>query len=236
MKKSTSIIVLVAAALIIQSCAGIIPMGGNGSVALDSVNTAGNNPVGRSNTPGTFRTGIYSQSSLATTATANTTGPSPSPEELVANSSSSAGNSAARSTKRFITEVALNNRSEVKLSTLALSRTKNSMVRSYASALLNNHDDMDKELKEMAVSKKVLLPGPDTADISEMMSKMTNMSDDQFDKEYMKMIIKDHRDVAGLFKQGTGLADPAVKAYAGKYLPIVKDQIKDASSLRSKLR
>ncbi|HEY0177801.1 MAG TPA: DUF4142 domain-containing protein, partial [Pedobacter sp.] len=112
----------------------------------------------------------------------------------------------------------------------------NSMVRSYASALLNNHDDMDKELKEMAVSKKVLLPGPDTADISEMMSKMTNMSDDQFDKEYMKMIIKDHRDVAGLFKQGTGLADPAVKAYAGKYLPIVKDQIKDASSLRSKLR
>lgn len=228
MKKFTYIIMLGTIALIMQSCAGSRSAAGTGYTIADSTARLGGegNIVGSSNTPGTFRTGNYSQASIATTATANTTGPSLSPEEV-------ADDNGIPSARSFIIEAAQGGIAEVRLSKLALSRSKNEYIKSNASTVVQDHNNMDSGLQSLALSKKLSVPELINADyLSEKINELNNKPDDQFDKQYLKMIIKEHQNTVDIFKRGSKSIDPAVRSYAGKYLPVVKVHLKNAASLK----
>lgn len=228
MRKLTYLIMLSAAALIIQSCAGSRSAAGNGSSSNDSTRLGGDrNIVGSSNTPGTFRTGTYGQTSLAITATPNTTGPSPSPEEL-------ADDNGAFNARSFIIETVQRTMAEVRLSKLAVLRSKNESIKSYAAGIVEDHNNIDSGLQSLALSKKLSLPELINADqLGDKINGLSNTRDDKFDKQYLKMIIREHQNAADIFKKGATSIDPAVKSYAGKYLPVVKIHLKNADSLKS---
>lgn len=223
MRKLTYIIMLSAAALIVQSCAGSRYATGNGSTSNDSTKLGGEgNIVGSSNTPGTFRTGNYSQTSIAITATANTTGPSLLPGDLTDDD--------ARS---FIIEAVQRTMSEVRLSKLAAERSKNESIKSYAAGIVEDHNNIDNRLQSLALSKKLSLPELINADqLNDRINELNNTRDDQFDKQYLKMIIREHQSAVDIFKKGAKSSDPAIRSYAGKYLPVVKVHLKNADSLK----
>lgn len=223
MKKLTYIIMLSAVALIIASCAGSRSAAGNGSSSNDSTKLGGDrNIVGSSNTPGTFRTGTYGQSSLAITATPNTTGPSPSPEDL-----------ADYNARSFITEAVQCTIAEVRLSKLAVTRSKNESIKSYAAGIVEDHNNMDNGLQSLASLKKLSLPELINADqLNDKINELSNTRDDQFDKQYLKMIIREYQSTVDIFKKGVRSTDPAIKSYAGKYLPVVKIHLKNGGSLK----
>jgi putative membrane protein len=227
MRKLTYIIMLSAAALIVQSCAGSRSAAGNGSSSNDDTRLGGDgNIVGSSNTPGTFRTGSYGQSSLAITATPNTTGPSLSPEEL-------ADNNGAPGARSFIIEVVQCTMSEVRLSKLAISRSKNESIKNYAAGIAEDRNGIDNGLQSLALSKKISLTELINADqLNHKIDELNNTRDDQFDKQYLKMIIREHQNAVDIFKKGTRSIDPAIRSYAGKYLPVVKIHLKNAGSLK----
>lgn len=260
MKKLTFILMLAAAALMVQSCAFLMNTSetnyaGNGSPTSDSSSTMGGEGiVGSSNTPGTFRDGT-SQGSVAMVATANTTGPSPSPGDLGGNVNTSTtrakNNSTAVSdyTQWFIVEGALNGTYNYKLTEIALNRSKNTAVKNYTSQIIIEHKAAADDLKTLAALKKVKLPDLSNlgavnahhsssvsnsapANIDDKISKLTNVPDDQFDRVYVRMMVTDDQETLNFLQQGAGSTDPDVKAYANKYLPILKNRLKKANALK----
>lgn len=218
-----------AAALVMQSCAGSRSTAGTGYTVSDSTIRLGGdgNVVGSSNTPGTYRTRTenYKEGSVATTATANTTGPGLTPEELADNNGTSA--------RSFITDAVQSGITEVRLSKLALSRSKNEGIKNYASTVVEDHNNIDNDLRSLASSKKLALPELINTDyLNVKINDLNGKPDDQFDKQYLKMIIKEHQNTADIFKRGSKSIDPAVRSYVAKYLPVIKVHLKDAGALK----
>jgi len=248
---------LAATALVIQSCSTLLATSGN----TDANNTVGDSTitlgaqgvVGSSNTGNTFRNGT-SQGVQSTDATANSTGPSPSPDEMDgSNTTPSIKRSSVSSadyTQWFLVEAALSGITEVKLSKIALTRTQNNTVKSYASMILIDHVGTDEHLQTLAASKNVTLPDPakignansnsvnnsSSANLNEKVNTLSQLADDQFDKIYIRMIIKDTQDAVKFFEQGAKSSDPDVSAYARKYLPQLKMHLKKVNYLRAKTK
>jgi len=64
------------------------------------------------------------------------------------------------------------------------------------------------------------------------MTKLSALSGAEFDREYGKMMLSDHRkDVSEFEKQSTRATDPDLKAFATKTLPTLKEHLQMAESL-----
>jgi len=246
---------LAATALVIQSCSTLLATSGNtdtnNTVGDSTISLGGQGVVGSSNTGNTFRNGT-SQGVPSTDATANSTGPSPSPDEMDGSNTTPAlkrnSVSAADYTQWFLVEAALSGITEVKLSKIALTRTQNNTVKSYASMILIDHVGTDEHLQALAASKNVALPDPakigqtkgsainnsSSANLNEKINTLSHIADDQFDKVYIRMIVKDTQDAVKFYEQGAKANDPDVRAYARKYLPVLKMHLKKVNSLSAK--
>jgi putative membrane protein len=133
---------------------------------------------------------------------------------------------------KFITEAALNGGAAVRLSTLALSKSQNAYVKAFAAMMIKDHGGANAALKSLAASKNITTDST-AADIDQEMTQLTTASTQDFDSLYIQLMTKDHEQAVNLFEEGTKSSDPEVKAYAQKYLPMLKMHLKNISSLNS---
>jgi predicted outer membrane protein len=202
---------------------------GRRSDESDSTNTFGNSSiVGTSNTPGTPRTGDYGGPTLPVRATANTTGPSPTPGDTATNSALSF------ETQRFIRLVSFSRMTEVQLSQLASSRAENQNIKEYASRLAASQNKIAEDLRSISTSKDMAVFDLDQSasdELTKKLDKLKNASAEQFDEFYIKTIVKEHRDATKIFDQGTKFKDPVIRDFSERHLPALKKQLKELESL-----
>jgi len=68
-----------------------------------------------------------------------------------------------------------------------------------------------------------------------MMNRLKGEKGSAFDKTYINGMVQDHReDVSDFEKEATSGQDPALKNFALKYLPVLKQHLSLAESLQSK--
>jgi putative membrane protein len=229
MKRFTYLFMLVVVISAMYSCSSMFSTAGRRSDENDSTNTFGNRSiVGTSNTPGTPRTGDYGGPTLPIRATANTTGPSPAPGDTATNSALSF------ETQRFIRLVSFSRMTEVQISKIALSRSKNSNVREYASRLVAHQNRISEDIRSVSTSKDMAVFDLDQSASDELTAKMDKLNkapEEQFDEIYIKMITKEQRDAVKIFDQGTEFKDPAIREFSKRNLPALKTQLKDLESL-----
>ncbi|UKT64652.1 DUF4142 domain-containing protein [Pedobacter mucosus] len=65
---------------------------------------------------------------------------------------------------------------------------------------------------------------------------LKTLSGNNFDKRFVEMMMTDQQKSITLFEEGTKAKDPGVKAFADKYLPILKKQLVAINSLSTKLK
>lgn len=173
-----------------------------------------------------------------------------------------AGSNNARldsSDKRFIMEVAHGGMMEVHLGKLASERASSAEVKQFAQRMVDDHSKANDELMQLASSKGVSMPqdanhshsaaagaGSQTADSGshkEMMDpkhkaasdKLSRLSGADFDREYMRMMVKDHAKTVEKFEREAAKGkDPDVKAWAAKTLPTVREHLQMARDLNAK--
>ena len=69
-----------------------------------------------------------------------------------------------------------------------------------------------------------------------MVDKLSGLSGEEFDQEYMKMMVKDHnKDINTFQKASENLTDPAVKEFASKTLPVLKEHQQMAKQINGQL-
>ncbi|SFD02000.1 putative membrane protein [Massilia yuzhufengensis] len=135
--------------------------------------------------------------------------------------------------KKGITDMAVANMAEVETGKLALSKSQNAEVKTFAQQMVDDHGKALADVQALAQAKGVTLPTEPDAKHKAMAAKLEKLSGDAFDKEYMKQAgLADHKAThAKLKKISKGAKDADVKAAADKTIPTVEQHLKAAQQM-----
>ncbi len=137
---------------------------------------------------------------------------------------------------KFMMMAATSSMNEISLSNQALSKSSNEEVKKMAQMLIDDHTKASEELKPIAASKGVTLPTEPDSKHKSAMEKMGTKSGADFDKEYIKMMVKDHEKAVAMFqKEATDGKDAEAKAFAAKTLPTLQGHLEMARTMMSKM-
>lgn len=135
--------------------------------------------------------------------------------------------------KKGIMDMAMANMAEVETGKLALSKSQNAEVKTFAQQMVDDHGKALADVQALAQSKGVALPTELDAKHKAMSAKLEKLSGDAFDKAYMKQAgLADHKATHARLKSITKSAkDPDVKAAAEKTMPTVEQHLKAAQQM-----
>ncbi len=135
----------------------------------------------------------------------------------------------------FVTEAATGGMLEVKLGQLAVEKGSSDEVKQFGQKMVDDHSKANDELTQLAGTKGIALPNELGARHQAMVDRLSGLSGAEFDREYMKMMVDDHKkDVSAFEKEAKGGKDPEVKAWAAQTLPTLKEHQKMAKDVASK--
>lgn len=139
--------------------------------------------------------------------------------------------------ENFWAEAAQTNMAEIQEGQLALQKSQNEQVKQLAQKLIDDHTQANDKLKEIAASKNVTLPTDVSAKQKAMMEKLSGLSGDKFDKEFIKEQISGHEKAISMFKkQADKGADADAKAYASSNLPALQSHLEMARSINNSMK
>ena len=137
---------------------------------------------------------------------------------------------------KFMMMAAMSDMNEIGLSNMALSKSSNDDVKRFAQMMIDDHTKSSDELKPIAMSKNVMLPTEPDAKHKSAITKMSAMSGNSFDMDYVKMMVKDHEKAVAMFqKEASGGKDADAKAFAAKTLPTLQGHLDMARGMMTKM-
>jgi putative membrane protein len=131
------------------------------------------------------------------------------------------------SDQAFVAKALEGGAAEVQLGQLAEQKAQSNDVKQFAAKMVSEHQQMaDKWLKPVAKQIGASEPkGPSKKD-KKMMEKMQGLSGQQFDTEYIQMMVKDHRQDLKEFQNEAQMAqDPNVKQIAQQGADLIQKHL-----------
>ena len=134
--------------------------------------------------------------------------------------------------KNFLMDAAMGGMLEVELGRLATQQGMDDAVKQFGQRMVDDHGKANQELMSLAQSKGITLPTEIDEKHKKDMTKLSALKGADFDREYTKMMVSDHRkDVSEFEKQSTRGMDADLKAFATKTLPTLQEHLKMAEAL-----
>ena len=144
--------------------------------------------------------------------------------------------SPAKDSARFANEAAQGGIAEVELGRIAAQKATDPSVRAFGQRMVADHSRAGAELKNIAAKKGMQLPNDMNSEQKSEMEKLARLSGEEFDKEYMSVMLKDHEDDVKAFEtQSKDGNDADVKAFAAKTLPTLQDHLQMAREAAQKV-
>ena len=144
-----------------------------------------------------------------------------------------ADSSLASKDKEFMEKAARAGHAEVAAGKLASTKATNEQVKKFGERMVQDHGKAGNELKKIAQAKGVTLPEePDDAH-KKLLTRLESSKGADFDRLYVAEAgVKDHKEAVDLFTdQVKNGKDAALKAFAQKTLPTVKEHYQMAQDL-----
>jgi putative membrane protein len=134
--------------------------------------------------------------------------------------------------KTFATKAAEGGQAEVSLGQLASEKAGSQQVRQFGQQMVKDHSQANAELQTIAKQQNLTLPSkPDSASV-QTEQRLKSESGAAFDTAYSRDMVKDHQeDVADFKKEAISGQDPALKAFAQKYLPVLQHHLEMAQQI-----
>ncbi len=127
---------------------------------------------------------------------------------------------------------------EIETGRLALEKTQNPQVRSFAQQMIDDHTRALQELQQLGQKKQMTLPTETDFQHKAIATALRILSGDTFDRQYIRQVgVNDHRRTVDLLmKMQQTARDPELKAQAGKMLPVVQRHLAMAREMDQKMR
>src|ERR1044071_1280648 len=137
---------------------------------------------------------------------------------------------------RFAMEAAMGGMAEVELGKVAASKGASDEVRQFGQRMVDDHSKANEQLMQIASAKGMTPPAALDAKHQAEVQKLSALSGDKFDKEYVKMMLKDHKkDVPAFEKEASGGADAELKAFAASTLPTLREHLQMIQRINDKM-
>lgn len=138
---------------------------------------------------------------------------------------------------KFAVEVASSGMTEVQLGELAQQKASSQKVKDYGAMMVRDHSKANDELKSIAAKKNITLPPAPGEDHMDHIKKLSEKSGKEFDKDYMKMMVDDHKDNIDAFEKcSKDGKDADLKAFADKTLPTLRKHHEEAKKINDALK
>ncbi len=145
------------------------------------------------------------------------------------------GTAHANQDEHFVHEAAAGGMMEVELGRLAAERAANADIKAFGQRMVTDHGKANQELMKIATSKGITLPKALPADKQQERDKFARLSGAEFDRMYAQHMVKDHKKtVADFEKQAEKGADEALRTFAQKTLPTLREHLALSQTLASK--
>lgn len=133
--------------------------------------------------------------------------------------------------RKFMEKAAQGGIAEVELGKLATRKAASPEVKQFGQRMVDDHSKANDKLKSLATAKGVNLPtGLDRSTRREM-DKLSKLSGAEFDREYMKHMVSDHKkDVSEFKSEAKKAKDADVKDFAATTLPTLEEHLQLAQS------
>jgi len=105
-----------------------------------------------------------------------------------------------RTDRNFIMKAAKGGREEVELGQLAQGKASSDAVKQFGQRMVEDHGSANKELMDLASSKGVQLDEK-AARKDPMLGKLSKLQGQAFDREYVKEMVKDHKQDVAEFRR-----------------------------------
>lgn len=138
--------------------------------------------------------------------------------------------------KIFLRKAAEGGLAEVQLGQLASEKASAQDVKDFGAKMVKDHTELNDEMKPIADSMGVMLPKKLSPKDQAEYSKLSGLSGNDFDTEYLTYMVKDHHaDLREFRMEAMNASDPALKAAVDKGAKVIREHTSMVDSLaRSK--
>ncbi len=135
----------------------------------------------------------------------------------------------------FAMKAAQGGMAEVQLGQLATTKASDPDVKAFGQRMVDDHTKANDQLKSIAQNDNMTLPTSLDAKDQAEYTKLQALSGADFDREYMRDMVKDHqKDVKEFQKEANDGHDPQIKGFASQTLPVLQEHLKMAETTRAK--
>ncbi|MDB5309254.1 MAG: putative outer membrane protein-like protein [Gemmataceae bacterium] len=132
----------------------------------------------------------------------------------------------------FVVKAASGGKYEVALGQIAKENASSEDVKKFGERMVTDHTKANKDLEEVAKKAGLGLPTTLLSHHQQHLEKFSKIKGAEFDKAYVKHMVKDHEEDVALFERASKEAKNSdLKDFAVKTLPTLKDHLKMAKSL-----
>lgn len=136
----------------------------------------------------------------------------------------------------FAVQAADGGMAEEQMGKIASTKAQDQRVKDFGQKMVTDHGKANAELMALAKEKSIVLPTTISRENSEHMADLNNKNGATFDKDYMDMMVNDHKKTVQLFETAAQHAEDAdIKAFATKTLPTLRQHLQSADSLNNSL-
>lgn len=131
--------------------------------------------------------------------------------------------------RKFVEDAAKGGLAEVQLGQLAAQKAQSPEVKQFGQKMVDDHGKANDKLKQIASSKGVDLPADLDRSARREYDKLSKMNGDDFDREYMKHMVSDHKkDVKDFADEAKSGKDADVRSFASETLPTLQQHLQMA--------
>ena len=135
----------------------------------------------------------------------------------------------------FLDEAAEGGMMMVKLGRTAEQKAHSKAIKDFGSMMVNDHSQVDDELKSLAQQHHIALPDSLSKDKQEKIDDLAKLSERKFEKQYVDMMVADHQnDVAKFKEESQDAASPEVRQWAANTLPILQKHLNKIKEIQKK--
>jgi putative membrane protein len=137
----------------------------------------------------------------------------------------------------FATKAAQGGLAEVQLGQLAKDKASNQAVKDFGQRMIDDHTKANDDLKNVASKEGITLPTSLDAKDQATYDRLSKLSGPEFDKAYMHDMVMDHRtDVNEFRRESEHGANPGLKAFATRTLPVLEQHLSLAEQTDAKVK
>jgi putative membrane protein len=142
------------------------------------------------------------------------------------------GGTLSSADRQFMTRAAMMDMAEIQTGRLAVSQGASESVRQFGQRMIDDHTRTSQQLMQLASAAGFTPPQTLDAKHQAAASKLARLTGAEFDRAYMKQMVKDHQEAVSLYqRQSTRGSMPDLRSFASATLPALQEHLTMARSM-----